>query len=92
MFLRLEHLPGTENPRHYRRKIVEELEELLRSGGTALPDPKREGFYDIENLERKFFIHISSTNGRVALLATWLRAEGQLELASCAEADTSSCL
>jgi hypothetical protein len=41
-------------------------------GGSALPDPKRKDFYDLENLGRTFFIHISSTTARVMLIATWL--------------------
>jgi hypothetical protein len=90
MFLQMEQLPGVDNPRHYRPEITEGLEELLRSGVSALPDSKREGFYDIENHGRIFFIHISPTNGRVALLATWLRAGGTVEHVGCARADLQS--
>ena len=71
MFLRMKPLPGVDNLRNYPAEIIKELEELLLSGGSALPDPKRKGFYDLENQERTFFIQISSITGRVVLLAIW---------------------
>jgi hypothetical protein len=74
MFLRMKRLPGVENPRNYPAEIIKELVDLLLSGGSALPDPKREGFYDLENYERTFYIQISSITGKVALLATWRKA------------------
>src|ERR1019366_4422645 len=71
MFLRMKRLPGVDNLRNYPAEIIKELEELLLSGGSAWPDPKRKGFYDLENQERTFFIQISSITGRVVLLAIW---------------------
>jgi hypothetical protein len=73
MLLRLKQLPGVDNLRNYPAETIKGLEELLLSGGSALPDPKRKGFYDLENHERTFFVQISSITGRVVLLATWLR-------------------
>jgi hypothetical protein len=75
MFLRMKQLPGVDNLRNYPAEVIKGLEELLLSGGAALPDPKRKGFYDLENHERTFFIQISSVTGRVLLLATWLRTK-----------------
>ena len=74
MFLRMKRLPGVDNLRNYPAEVIKELEELLLSGGSALPDPKRKGFYDLENHERTFFIQISSITGKVVLLATWRKA------------------
>src|SRR5712692_9269311 len=74
MFLRMKRLPGVENPRNYPAEIIKELEELLLLGGSALSDPKRKGFYDLENYERTFFIQISSETGKVVLFATWRKA------------------
>ena len=74
MFLQLRLRAGVENPRNYPAEIIKELEGLLLSGESALPDPKRKGFYDLENHERTFFIQISSITGKVALLATWRKA------------------
>ena len=70
----MKRLPGVDNLRNYPVEIVKELEELLLWGGSARPDPKRKGFYDLENYERKFYIQISSITGKVALLATWRKA------------------
>ena len=87
MYLRMHQLSGVENPRHYRTEIIEELEELLHSGSSAIADPKRKGFYDLENSERLFFIHISPADGMVALLAVWLlRSRGGVESADCVDA------
>ena len=74
MFLRMKRLPGVDNLRNYPVEIVKELEELLLWGGSARPDPKRKGFYDLENYERKFYIQISSITGKIVLLATWRKA------------------
>jgi hypothetical protein len=75
MFLRMKRLPGVDNLRNYPAEIVKELEELLLWGGSALPDPKRKGFYILENNERTFFIQISSITGKVVLLAAWRKAQ-----------------
>ena len=70
----MKRLPGVDNPRNYPAEIIKELEELLLWGGSAVPDPKRKGFYDLENYERIFFIQISPITGKVVLLATWRKA------------------
>jgi hypothetical protein len=70
----MKRLPGVDNLRNYPAEIIKELEELLLWGGSALPDPKRKGFYDLENYKRTFYIQISSVTGKVALLATWRKA------------------
>ncbi len=85
MHLRMEHLPGVDNLRDYPAETIEELKGLLLSGGSALPDAKRAGFYDLEGRERKFFIHISPATGRVALLATWRYLQRDLESVSCTQ-------
>jgi hypothetical protein len=86
MFLRMKQLPGVDNLRNYPAANIKELEELLLSGASALPDPKRKDFYDLENQERTFFIQISSRTGRVVLLATWLRRDGAVQHMSRAKA------
>ena len=73
MFLQTERRPTVDNPRGYPAEIVDELEQLLVSGGSARPDPARPGFYDLQGIDRTFFIHISRRNGTVMLLATWPR-------------------
>ena len=86
MLLRMNQLPGVDNPRNYPEAIVKELEELLLSGVAASPDPKRKGFYDLENDRRTFFVHISPITGKAVLLATWLSTEREVALAGCTEA------
>jgi hypothetical protein len=73
MFLRMKELPGVDNLQNYPAETIKELEDLLLSGGSALPDPKRKDFYDLEAHKRTFFINISPITGRVVLLASWLR-------------------
>jgi hypothetical protein len=77
----MKRLHGVENLRNYPADNITQLEELLVSGVSALPDSKRKDFYDLRNHERTFFIHISSATGRVALLAAWLRANRAIALA-----------
>jgi hypothetical protein len=79
-------LPGVDNVRNYPAQTIKELEQLLLSGVSALPDLKRKHFYDLEADERTFFIQISSITGRVALLATWLRRERAVVHKGCAKA------
>jgi hypothetical protein len=86
MLLQMKQRPDVDNLRNYPAAIIEELEELLLSGGSALPDPKRKDFYDLENHRRTFFIYTSPKTGRVTLLGTWLHAMPASELADCATA------
>jgi hypothetical protein len=80
----MKQIPGVDNLRNYPAEIIKELKELLLSGGSALPDPKRKDFYDLESHERTFFIQISSITGRVVLLATWRKAPfWRLDTDSC---------
>jgi hypothetical protein len=60
-----------ENLRDYPAGIVDDLRELLESGVAVRPDPNRRNFYDVENAERTFFIHVSPDDGKIMLLATW---------------------
>jgi hypothetical protein len=76
-------LQSVENVRGYPAAIIKELEELLFWGGSALADPKRKDFYDLQNRDRTFFIHVSSITGRVALLATWLHVGRAPDLTNC---------
>ena len=85
MLLRVNQLPGVDNPQNYPLEIVNKLEKLLLSGVLASPDPKRKGFYDVENDKRTFFIYISPISGRAMLLATCLSTEGETALVCCSE-------
>lgn len=71
MILRMEQQPYIDNLRNYPTEVVDQLEKLLVEGTTARPDPRRKNFYDIEHADRAFFIYVSFSLGKVALLATW---------------------
>jgi hypothetical protein len=63
-----------DNLRHYPAEMAERLRSLLMTGALAIPDPHRKGFYDLEDGDRLFYIHLCPS-GTVLLLATW-RKEG----------------
>jgi hypothetical protein len=86
----MKQLAGVNNSGNYPTEIIQELEELLLLGGLALPDPKRKHFYDLKNLERTFFIYISTATDKVTLLASWLRPAS--EFTRCSELDGASSL
>ena len=90
MLLRMKQLPGVDNLGNYPAILINELEDLLLLGGSALPDPNRKNFYDLKALDRTFFIHISPITGRVGLLATWLSRE--VESAKCSDVGSPSSL
>src|ERR1700686_5288497 len=80
MLLRMKQLPGIDNLRNYPVEIIKGLEDLLLSGASALPDPKRKGFYDVENRERTYFIQISSITAAWAYLQHGSAQSGRLRL------------
>lgn len=59
-----------ENLRHYPAGTVEKLNTLLAVGAFAIPDPHRKGFYDVQNGESMYYIHVCPS-GKILLLATW---------------------
>jgi len=61
-----------DNLRQYPAETVDRLRSLLVAGASASPDPHRKGFYDLDDEDRAFYIHVSRTR-TVLLLATWLR-------------------
>jgi hypothetical protein len=71
MVLRVKKQTKFENPRGYIAKVVDELRNLLTAGARARRDPSRENFYELENANNVFYIHISPVTGNVVLLAKW---------------------
>ena len=71
MLLRVNAQTRIENPRNYSASVVAELQSWLKSDGEAIPDPKRLNFYEIENEDSIFYVHVSPINGNVVLLARW---------------------
>lgn len=60
-----------ENLRNHPARAVNELRDLLSSGATLVPDPKRSGFYELHDESTVYYIHVSPVTGKVILLATW---------------------
>lgn len=73
MLLQMQEGTRIENPREYTAHAVENLRNLLTAGGPAERDPHREHFYQLEDNENTYYIHISPVTGNVVLLAKWLR-------------------
>jgi hypothetical protein len=73
--IELEGLPIIEAPRNHSFEMQERLRHLLLSGAPALPDPRRVGFFEIEDQEQVFYIHVVRGTGKVTLLAVWSREE-----------------
>jgi len=60
-----------EDLRNHGAEAVMTLRHLLTCGAKITPDPKRAGFYEVESDSTVYYIYALSTNGKVALLATW---------------------
>jgi hypothetical protein len=71
MVLQMDERTRIEDPREYGADIVNGLRNLLTAGGCAQRDPRRENFYELENGDNAFYIHVSPINGDVVLLAKW---------------------
>jgi len=67
-----------EDVRHHPVEMVAMLRNLLCEGAKVTADPKRVGFYEVENREVVYYIHVSPTSKKIMLLATW-PAEAALE-------------
>jgi hypothetical protein len=76
MILKLNDRPVIENLRHYPPATVDELRHLLAHGAPAIPDSHRQAFYEVEDGEHVYYVHICP-NGNVLLLARWHKEGGQ---------------
>jgi len=86
MVLRMNQQLEIEDLRNHSVETVERLRHLLASGAPAQPDPNRKNFYEVSNCSQVFYIHITPSNGKVWLLATWLK-DGQPAVSSTAAGD-----
>jgi hypothetical protein len=60
-----------EDLRNHPAELVMRLRSLVTRGAQTNPDPNHPGFYEIESDSRVYYVHISSTTGKILLLATW---------------------
>jgi hypothetical protein len=79
MFLRLNQQLNIEDLRNHGPEAVEKLRQLLACGAPAKPDPGRSAFYELEDGNKVFYIYLSPVNGKILLLATWLKDEQAAE-------------
>jgi hypothetical protein len=64
-----------EDLRKHPQEMIEQLRDLLASGGAATPDPKRLGFYEVKRREQIYYIYVSPNTGKVLLIAAWSHEE-----------------
>jgi hypothetical protein len=74
--------PVVEDLRNHSQEQVAELRQLLTSGATSRPDPRRPGFYEIEGLASTFYVFKYPTGTKVLLLGIWER-DPVAELVAC---------
>ncbi len=60
-----------EDMRNHSEATVLALRDVLSSGATVVPDPKRRGFYEVHSDVLVYYIHVSPVRGNILLLATW---------------------
>lgn len=90
MLLRLNGDPRIEDVWNHPLESVERLRKLLRAGAPARPDPRRRDFYEVDDSESVFYIHITP-RGRVLLLAIWLKDTPEVHVEAGRLAAASAC-
>ena len=65
------HFVEIEDLRQHATQTLIALEELLLTGASVTPDPKRPGFYEIEGEDLVYYVCDSLAPGKLILLATW---------------------
>jgi hypothetical protein len=77
-----------EDLRNHPTETLMLLGELLASGADLMPDPKRPGFYEVEDDGRVYYFNVARPSGKILLLATWPseRALEERALAECGAA------
>lgn len=70
--MRMNQRATIENPRQYLPSTVDRLKELLASGVSGTPDPKRKNFYAVRKGVYEYFIFVPPGDETVILLAAWL--------------------
>jgi hypothetical protein len=84
MAVMIEQMLLIEDPRNHSVDTQDRLRHLLVTGAHARPDEKRPDFFEIEDHDQVFYVHVSQTTGKVTLLAIWDRdAEPARVQAAC---------
>jgi len=88
MAVMIEQMLQIEDPRNHSADTQDRLRHLLASGAPARPDEKRADFFEIEDHNHIFYVHVSKTTGTVTLLAVWSRGS-EHEVATTAAAQVA---
>ena len=59
------------DPRGHSAEILLRLRQALVSGAPATPDARRPDFFEIQDGDQVFYIHLSPATRKITLLATW---------------------
>jgi hypothetical protein len=78
MVMCLERELEIEDLRNHSREMIAQLRDVLANGATAIPDPKRTGFYEVKRREQIYYIYVSPNTGKVLLIAAWSHEEALL--------------
>lgn len=73
MAVMVEQMLQIEDPRNHSIDTQDRLRHLLASGAPARPDEKRADFFEIDDHDQVFYVHVSKSTGKVTLLAVWTR-------------------
>ena len=63
--------PYIDSPRNHPDETIAKLQSLLNSGTPLREDPRRANFFEVDDEDRVFYIHVSPTTSTVTLLAIW---------------------
>jgi len=75
--------PNIADPRGHSPETLRRLRQALASGAPAAPDARRVDFFEIQDGDQVFYIHVSPASHKITLLATWAH-EATLEIARTA--------
>ena len=74
--------PVVEDLRNHSQEQLAELRQLLLSGATSRPDPRRPGFFEIEGQANTFYVFRYPTGTKVLLIGVWDR-DPVAEMVAC---------
>lgn len=60
-----------EDLRNHPTETILSLREVLESGAEVTPDPRRAGYFEVEDGARVYYINVARPSGKILLLATW---------------------
>lgn len=74
--------PVLEDLRNHTPEQMAELRILLSAGAPTRPDPRRPGFFEVQGLERTYYVFKYPNGSKVLLLGVWDR-DPVVEMVAC---------